>query len=437
MFEIRDPIHGFIGINEWEREIINHPMFQRLRRIKQLAWTNLVYPGAEHSRFEHSLGVTHVASQMFDRIIKNEEKFLKDELSFTPAGLERDRVLLRLACLLHDVGHSPFSHAGEGIMVPNPATKKPFKHEFYSAAVVRHVFKDVIENHSFNQNYGITADEVAEFIEPGEIPKKFGRNLLWRNLLSSQLDADRADYLLRDSYHIGVTYGHYDLKRILVTIGIGLSYTGSQNIIAIEEGGIHVAEALILARYQMFTQVYFQHTRRAYDHHIADALKILLQKHQKSDPNVPPDSKDKFPPPTSEENIKNYLSWDDWKVLGLIASGEADEPGERIKNRDHFRCVHSTPQSPDFRDLGLFEEAANAITEAGIPGFTDDAASSSYKIEEDIAILPENKQSRKTVSLTSVSSIVRGLPPLKQQRIYVPNERRKDAEAIVSKIIGG
>lgn len=102
-YEIRDPILGFIAVNEWEREIIDHWAFQRLRRIKQLAWTDMVYPGATHSRFEHSLGVMHIATQMFDSIVNKNAEFLKSELNFTEAGFQRDRVLVRLAGLLHDV----------------------------------------------------------------------------------------------------------------------------------------------------------------------------------------------------------------------------------------------------------------------------------------------------------------------------------------------
>ena len=94
-YEIRDPVHGFVQINDWEREIIDHPVFQRLRRIKQLAWTDMIYPGACHNRLEHSLGVMHVASKIFDAVTKKEEKFLKDELKFSEHGLDRDRVLLR------------------------------------------------------------------------------------------------------------------------------------------------------------------------------------------------------------------------------------------------------------------------------------------------------------------------------------------------------
>lgn len=430
-YEVRDPIHGFVQINDWERQIINDPTFQRLRRIKQLAWTDMVYPGAVHNRFEHSLGVMHVATRIFDAIATKEEKFLKSELKYTDAGLDRDRVLLRLACLLHDIGHSPFSHAGEGLMLTNPESGKAYKHEHYSAAVVRFVMKDVIENHPLNQNYGITAEEVAKFIE-GSKPK-FGRVLLWRDLLSSQLDADRADYLLRDSLHCGVTYGHFDLNRLLVTMKIGLTETGSPTL-ALEEGGIHIAEALILARYQMFTQVYFQHTRRAYDHHIADALKNLLEKEQASNTDIV--EKGKFPAPTSFDEIKQYLHWDDWKVLGMLSSGEGGEAGAILKERKHFRCVFKTRENPTPKEIDLCEIIGSEFNKLGVPGFQDNASSSWYKVgNEDILICSEDENDRRTVPLSSLSSLVKGLSPVIQQRIYVPIRERDRAKEIIDGII--
>ncbi len=430
-FEIRDPIHGFVQINEWERQIINDPVFQRLRRIKQLAWTDMVYPGAVHNRFEHSLGVMHVATRIFDAIATKEERFLKSELKYTDSGLDRDRVLLRLSCLLHDIGHSPFSHAGEGLMLTNPETGKAYKHEHYSAAVVRFALKEAIEDHPLNQNYGITAEEVAQFIE-GSKPR-FGRVLLWRDLLSSQLDADRADYLLRDSLHCGVTYGHFDLNRLLVTMKIGLTETGSPTL-AIEDGGIHIAEALILARYQMFTQVYFQHTRRAYDHHIADALKTLLAKEQASSADI--HEKEKFPAPTSLDEIKRYLLWDDWKVLGMISAGEGGEAGVILKERKHFRCVFKTRENPTTLEIDLCDSIGSEFNRVRIPGFRDNASSSWYKVgNEDIPICNENEEDRRSVPLSSLSSLVKGLSPVFQQRIYVPIEERARAQEIIDSII--
>src|SRR5262249_7875464 len=121
--------------------------------------------------------------------------------------------------------------------------------------MVRGPLRDVIEDHPLNQNYGISAESIANLLTASP---KAGRALVWRNLISSQLDADRADYLLRDAYHCGVEYGRYDLNRILATLTIGLDPETDDLTLAVEEGGQHSAEGLIVARYMMFTQVYFQ-----------------------------------------------------------------------------------------------------------------------------------------------------------------------------------
>ena len=118
-YEFRDPVHGFIQVNDWERDVINHSAFQRLRRIKQLAWTDMVYPGATHTRFEHSLGVMHVATQLFDALTRRQPELFK-ELDYETTG--KPRQLVRLAALLHDIGHAPFSHAAEELFPINPKT---------------------------------------------------------------------------------------------------------------------------------------------------------------------------------------------------------------------------------------------------------------------------------------------------------------------------
>src|ERR1700688_2169002 len=104
IYEIRCPVHGFIVLNDWEWTVISQPAFQRLRRIRQLAWTDYVYPGAMHTRFEHSIGVMHTASLLYDSIEKRSQNLLKSDLAYNDAGLKRDRQLVRLAALLHDVG---------------------------------------------------------------------------------------------------------------------------------------------------------------------------------------------------------------------------------------------------------------------------------------------------------------------------------------------
>lgn len=443
IYEIRDPIHGFVSINEWEREIINHPVFQRMRRIKQLGFTEMVYPGGVHSRFEHSLGVMHVATKMFDHLARRNEDFLKSELNYTKEGLERDRILIRLAALLHDVGHSPFSHVGEELMPTNPDTGKPYKHEDYTAAIIVHLLSDVIENHQLNQNYKIQAREIADFLSG--FPTA-GRTLLWRELISGQIDADRADYLLRDSHHIGVSYGRYDLHRLIVTLTIGIDRETDSPLIAVEEGGIHAVEALILARYMMFTQVYFHHTRRAYDHHLGAAIKVLLFEEQK---NCGSDYTGFFLPPTTKENLEDFLKWDDWVVMGEIKEGRGGEHGRILQERYHHRLVFETSEIPSQDDLDRFEKVkATLENKMGIPFiwglsdsnrllsmtdycFVDEAKNSWYKFErDDVKIWNEKRD--KLIPLSYLSSVVRGLRAIERKRIYVPYNRREEAIKIVN-----
>ena len=116
-YEFRCPVHGFIQVNDWERTVIDHPAFQRLRRVRQLAWTDYVYPGSTHTRFEHSLGVMHVVTRMYDAISQRSRTILESQLDYDRhgVGIARDRQLMRFAALLHDTGHAPFSHAAERV----------------------------------------------------------------------------------------------------------------------------------------------------------------------------------------------------------------------------------------------------------------------------------------------------------------------------------
>lgn len=410
-YEVRDPIYGFIPFNDWERQVIDSPIFQRLRRIRQLALTDMVYPGATHTRFEHSLGVMHVATQMFDAIVKRALPYLSSELGYNAAGIERMRALVRMAALLHDIGHSPFSHPGESVLPKNPQTDKPYKHEDYSAYIVRHLLAATIEDHPFNQqNYNIRAAEVADLLEgdPG-----LGTRLFWRSLICGQIDADRADYLLRDSYHIGVKYGVFDLERLLATLTAARDPDTERPTVAVEEGGLHAAESLVLARYQMFTQVYFQHTRRALDHHVEGVLRNLLG--------------GTFPPPTSVEALQEYLEWDDWRVLGEVRSGGGGRDGRILRERTHDVCVYHTTEVPSIQEL----EQLQALTErlGDLISFVDEASRSWYAMgEDDVAVLCNPGKSYERVRrLSELSNVVAGLKPVRQRRVYVPREAKAAA----------
>lgn len=428
-YEIRDPIHGFVKITEWERDIINHPAFQRLRRIKQLAWTDMVYPGASHSRFEHSLGVMHVVSSLFDSIKVRQKVFLA-ELGYTETGLDRLHCLIRLAGLLHDIGHSPFSHAGEGIFPLKEEGGSKYEHEEYSAEIVKAELRDVIESNQCNRtNFRITADEVAGFF----VGSPSLDCLLWRDLLSSQMDGDRMDYLLRDSYHAGVNYGKYDLNRVIATIRLiarpDTPDSSGGYSLGIDEDGIHAAEGLILARYMMFTQLYFHKTRVAYDYHLVEAIREVLRPHGGT-----------FPPPDSPENIREYLKWDDWRVLGAIAEGHGGEHGNILQGRNHYRKLRETPEVPSFDDLEWIDELHRAVEPLG--AVRRDAGKSWYKFQQlNDEILVQQESGRRRGNgvspLSQLSPVVKGLETVKQIRIYIPENNRQEAQRIAERIDRG
>ncbi|MDO8587728.1 MAG: HD domain-containing protein [Armatimonadota bacterium] len=437
-YEIRDPIHGFITITDWERDIINHEYFQRLRRIRQLAFTDMVYPGAAHTRFEHSLGVMHLAGKAFDLITRNQKYVnrLKNVLHYNDLGIERARWIVRLAALLHDVGHGPFSHAAESLM-PIAAQKSKagtsdaqarYSHEQYSAAVIRIFFSDVIDgNRSLKTNAEITSDDVAGILDGDP---QMGSHLFWRDLLTSQMDVDRMDYLLRDSYHCGVQYGRFDIDRLLHTLavvedteleegtaGVARSKSGLGLRLGVEEGGWHAAEELILARYAMFTQVYFHKTRRAYDYHLEQVLGTLLPYG--------------FPPPDSRRNLSKFLKWDDWRVAGIVAGNKHSDDARRIRERNHYRRIYETVETPKQEDIEVFNRISDKL--GSLVRMADSAAKSWYKFkkEEEIVVEMEDGSNK---PLSDICPVVKGLRSIDQQRLYVDNADKEEALGIVAKV---
>lgn len=415
IYEIRCPVYGFIQLTDWEWQIISQPAFQRLRRIRQLAWTDHVYPGAMHTRFEHVLGVMHMATMLYEGVAQRSADILKSALGYNQDGLNRDRVLVRLAALLHDVGHAPFSHAAEDLLPKNNATGEPYKHERYSAEIVRRYFADVIKNGGAFANYRITAEEVANFLEGKH---EAGRALFWRDLIDGQMDADRMDYLLRDSLHSGVGYGRYDWPRLVHTVVAVPATQEGDTRIGVMEGGWHAAEGLIVARYFMFTQVYFHKTRVIFDYHLKEALAEML-----------PDNR--FPKPTGSD-LDEYLSWDDWRVLGLLADGKGGEHGCRLASRDHYREITHTPETPtaeDLEQLNKWRAALGDILAAEIP-----AEKSWYKAgPADVQILTETPKSE-VKPLSTYSSVVKNIQTVRQVRLYARPEQRDEACSLLEKI---
>jgi len=220
---VKDPVHGYITFSEQEMQLVDTYAVQRLRRISQLPLVHLVYPGARHSRFDHSLGCFHLAGEFASHL-----------------GLDSyETALLKAAALLHDIGHTPYSHLLEPLLV-----ERGVDHEMLSARIIME--DDELGDRLHDA--GIDVDDVVAML-------RGGRRL--SHLISGPLDVDRLDFLVRDSYFTGATYGVIDVKRIIrLTI---LTDDGP----AVDVRGMGAVEELALARYHSFVNIYFHHAVRA------------------------------------------------------------------------------------------------------------------------------------------------------------------------------
>ncbi len=229
---LRDPIHGYIHVEYkiiWD--CINSKEFQRLRRIKQLGSSFVVYHTAEHSRFTHSLGVYEIVRRMCSEV-----RDLKNALN------DEEVISVMLAGLLHDIGHGPFSHSFEAVCEVN--------HEEFSGRII----EEDTDVHRILEKYqkGLSKKVSA-------IIKHTHPNPILSQMISGQLDADRMDYLLRDAYFTGTKYGEYDLERVLRTLRV------QNNILMVKYSGVHSIEDYIMARYHMYWQVYYHPVARAFE----------------------------------------------------------------------------------------------------------------------------------------------------------------------------
>ena len=234
---LRDPVHSYIHINyEVVWNCLDSKEFQRLRRIRQLGGDFQVYPTAEHSRFSHSLGVYEIVRRMVTEI-----KSLSMELS------EYDKICVMLAGLLHDVGHGPFSHAFEHIT--------NHSHEDYTAKII---LGETELNQVLTEVSPRLPEDIVSIIEHNH------PNDILNQIISGQLDADRMDYLLRDSYFSATSYGQFDLERILRTMRVR-KIDENKKALVVKYTGIHSVEDYIMARYQMYWQVYYHPVARSYE----------------------------------------------------------------------------------------------------------------------------------------------------------------------------
>ncbi|WP_338669095.1 HD domain-containing protein [Pseudodesulfovibrio methanolicus] len=242
---IRDPLYGFILLTDAELKIIDSPIFQRLRRIHQLALTKYVYPSAEHSRFVHSIGVMHCATLMLAGVMDHKHT----QLNLEPSA--KIIKTLRFAALLHDIGHLPFSHAVEKEWLQG------LSHEDLSQYIINNYagISDVITSENINPS--VVAALLAK--------KPPAHYKLFHEIISGQLDADRADYLLRDSHSCGVKYGEYDFARYLQIFAAREEDATGHFSLVVDEADLHVAESFLVSRYHYNLQIPYHRTRSGYD----------------------------------------------------------------------------------------------------------------------------------------------------------------------------
>ncbi len=447
--KFRDPVHGFIYVSDLEKDIIDTAPFQRLRNIKQLAFTHYVFHGAEHTRFGHSLGVMHLATRAFQSAIS------KGTYEFSSNSTENSAIIvwleqiLRLVALTHDLGHAPFSHAAEDLFPVKSeidGIKKYYKHEDLTELII--LDAEISEGinkigqlftERYGLNFAITPKMICD-IYKGELPGNNAIFTFMKTFMDSELDCDKMDYLLRDSFYCGVSYGKFDVERLIACLTIFKKKNSSSPFLGIESGGIQAFEEFVLARYFMFVQVYFHRTRRYFDLLLASVLKEIL-------PN------NTFPIDVSE-----YLKWDDVKVIQLLKDASlTNNKVKGIVDRKPWTCVYSTKTHPAKEGLVLFDTMTKSIKNSLNESLNKDTKPIIFRehfildksadklphkiiprkhlIDEEETIAIVNKENNNPSTISDESHIISSLiEKINIQRIYADNEYAPTAKKIIDSL---
>jgi len=319
MKRIFDPIHRFIELDDAEVALLDSSPVQRLRRLRQLGLAYLAFPAAEHTRFGHALGALAVGERVFAALRTRGADYFASEADFAA-----QRRLLRASLLLHDVGHGPFSHACEAVL--------GMRHETRTEAIVA-----LPEVRGALARLEIEPADVLALIE-GNAEARYP---VLREMVSGpNLDADRMDYLLRDSYFTGVAGGSYDAEQLIASLRI-FEVDGTPTL-GIDGRGVVALESFVLARYMMFATVYFHHTTRQFERSLHAALRQA------------------WPDPHALDPIEEFLAWDDFRVLESFRFS-TDAAARAVRDRDtRFALVAEFNAEAD---LSTFEACEAALRE--------------------------------------------------------------------------
>jgi len=411
--EIRDPVHGYIYMSELEKRVVDSKPFQRLHRIKQLAGAELTYPGATHTRFLHSLGVMHVSGIMATRF--RDLGYISDD----------DVRMVRLAGLLHDVGHGPFSHIYEEVL----DKRRNLTHEDVTRWLVKESeISDIVEE------YGFSRSEIADL----SVGVFKGENAsILNSIIAGPISSDVMDYLLRDSYFAGVEYGKIDFQRLINC----MNYVNG--VLALEyPGALSALESYIMSRIQMFNAVYFHRAVRA-----ANVVLGRGMEYADEELNL-----------TGFKSVDDFLRLDDETTLVGILSLKPDSVARRLIEMFVWRhlpkCTYelTAHRRDDFISNLLNRESIRRSIEAEIgeeAGVEPEFVFVDVPSVPSVPMRPEDKgvsalsffvKKPSGVEIHTISDVPSLISHLAKYidiiRVYAPEEHREKVEEVCEKIFG-
>ena len=402
--EITDPIHDFIRLNRNERQIIDTSVFQRLRRIKQLSGAHLTYPGAQHTRFEHSLGVMHIAS-MAGKALQSKGITTKDDISN-----------LRLAALLHDIGHGPFSHLFEEVL----QRKNKKSHEQIGKQIIRNTeIGDILSKNGFDK-------KLIQNLAMGE-----GKLQFMNEIVSGALSADMMDYLLRDGYFTGAEHAKIDHNRITYSLDV------YKNKLALDHSALVNFETMMISRFQMFKAVYFHKTVRAGEVMLLEAMTL-------ADDELG----------LTSLTLNDYVKQTDESVMALLLS--VPETTTELKNakkiandyqdRKLFKCVFESTLSSNLSQKLMYELKNLIAKKSKVDSthiFLDTSTTHSIPLtpskKESKSIILVKKDSKKTaveqIPISKIPLVSSMSGKMNILRVYTQQSNRKKVEITAKSIL--
>jgi len=413
--EIRDAIHGFVEFDNLERELIDSQPMQRLKHIHQLAMSYQVYPGATHRRFEHSLGVMELATRIFDSVFSHEEKISETVRERIGEYLQKETItywrrIVRLAGLLHDVGHLPFSHASEKLL------PKGWNHEKLTSEIIKKsaISKILKQEHSRIDINDIV--DIATSFRKRKVTLSPWKTLLNEMITGNSFGADRMDYLLRDSLHAGVIYGRFDPFKLIEGLRIVIDSATDEIALGLEYNSIHCAEALLLARYFMYSQVYFHDVRKSYDMHLEEYLKKKLIKG-----HFPTDWKEIMKITDNEILVE-------MRVAAFNTKHKLHHYARRLLCRKHFKTVYEINPIHKTKCPTIFDDLLNSL-KGEIQSENILTASEGPKFESnDFPVyIDENTIGR----AKDLSEVIKKVPTIEFSLIFVEDGVREKAKRLI------